>query len=549
MKNSKNKKFYSDPDIANAFNDHYGKVAQNLLKDMKKGNNPLSALEYFEKSFYFKPTDKYEIFNIINNLDSKKAIDIYNFPISIIKQVSDLISPALSHIINSSIQKAIFPNELKLSKVVPLFKKGNKDEISNYRPISILPIFDKVFEKIMHIRLVTFFEKFSVLKQQQFGFQKNRSTSDATLRLVDNISLALKNNNFCCAIFLDLAKAFDTVDHDILLGKLDKIGIRGPVLQWFKSYLKNRYQCVSINGTLSKPIEMKFGVPQGSVLGPLLFSIYINDMPDVTNQFSFTLFADDTCLLAKHNSLIGLKNIVNNEMPKIDKWLINNKLSLNSSKSFFLLFTGTEEDNNFEIKWEDKCIKRSNTVKYLGIHLDDKMLWKKQLTNTLFKIKQGSGIIRKLSFLPKSILIMLYYSFIQSHIQYAITSWGSPLTKNISEVSKIVSKTVNKINKKNPDNSFKPLNLSNIYKLESCKLIFKFLNGKLPNILCNLFHKPNHTHLTRHADNGVESIHFHQSSSPITFFGPQFWNKHCTQIQAQSISSFSSSLKSKLNDQ
>ena len=227
----------------------------------------------------------------------------------------------------------------------------------------------------MHKRLVNFLTKFDLLTQDQFGFQKHKSTSDATLKLVDSLYTSLKNKSNCCAIFLDLAKAFDTVDHKILLGKLDRYGIRGNILNWFSSYLHRRMQCVNVNGTLFDPVEMLFGVPQGSVLGPLLFLIYVNDLPSITDKFDFTLFADDTCLLAKHNSLIELNKMVNEEIIKINDWLIDNKLSL--------LFTGNLEENNFVVTLNGTNIARSRFVKYL----DDKLTWDHHVDHVLLKVR------------------------------------------------------------------------------------------------------------------------------------------------------------------
>ena len=265
------KKITGTKNIADNFNSHYSGVAENLLKNINTGKDPLKTLNSRAHSFFFNPTNNFEVSDMIRGLDVNKASDIYNFPIAVIQKLSDTISPALSHIFNSSIKKGIFPEKLKVAKVVPLFKSGAKTEFINYRPVSILPIFDKIFEKIIHKRIMSYIDTFKILNENQFGFQGKKSTSHAILKLANDIGTAIKGNNYCCTIFLDLAKAFDTVNHNILLAKLEKLGIRGPMLKWFKSYLKSRYQHVYINGTLSDPVMMQHGVPQGSVLGPLLF--------------------------------------------------------------------------------------------------------------------------------------------------------------------------------------------------------------------------------------------------------------------------------------
>lgn len=549
----KNKKITDTKEIANYFNSHYSKVADNLLKSIRDGEDPLKNLAPQAKSFFFTPTTSYEVLNIINSLDHKKAIDIYNFPISIIKQVSDLVSPLLSHIINSSVSNGIFPDKLKLAKVVPLYKSGSKTEFANYRPISILPVFDKVFEKIVHKRIMEYLVEFKILNENQFGFQKKRSTSHGVLSLANTISSGLKRKNFCCTLFLDLAKAFDTVDHSILLGKLGKLGFRGPIYDWFKSYLSNRYQSVNVNNHFSNPVLMKYGVPQGSVLGPLLFLIFINDIATASKKFSYTLFADDTCITAEHKSIQELELLVNTELIKIEQWLVNNRLSLNIGKSCFLLFSGEKQIERFEVNLAGKAITRRKSTKYLGIIIDDKLLWKDQIENVLRKIRQGSGIMKKLSYIiPFSVNCSLYHSFIQSHIQYGILSWGSPQTKGLSKISNVTNKIINKMNRYKPNNinDFKPLNVNNIYKLESCKLIYQLIKNEIPAPLKCLFNFNTnvHNHRTRQAsNNGLTTIHLDQATLPIMHFGPLSWNSLCLQYQnANSINFFASSLKRKL---
>ena len=258
----------------------------------------------------------------LNNLNTKKSKDVYNFPINIIKGTADLIANPLAILINKSLSTGIFPELLKHAKVIPLFKAGNKTDIKNYRPISVLPLFDKIFEKIVHERITEFLDTNKILSDGQFGFQKGKSTSCAILHLTNFIYKCKANKETGCAIFLDLAKAFDTVNHSILLKKLEKIGIRGPVLSWFRSYLENRIQSVCCNQVNSEPLHMSHGVPQGSVLGPLLFLIYINDLP-LNSSFSQTLFADDTCLFMSHKDPETLRNLINMEIDKISETLIN----------------------------------------------------------------------------------------------------------------------------------------------------------------------------------------------------------------------------------
>ena len=219
----------------------------------------------------------------------------------------------------------IFPDKMKRAKVVPIHKSGSKMEISNYRPISLLPIFSKILEKLMHSRVYSFLQDQQILLKSQYGFQKNRSTEHAILDIQSKIIDAYENKETPYCIFLDFAKAFDTVNHSILLDKLYYYGIRGNAFKWFESYLTNRDQCVQIGNHSSGILNINYGVPQGSVLGPLLFLVYINDIAINYNILNFQLFADDTCIFYSHKNMKTLETTLNNELVNASNWLIANK--------------------------------------------------------------------------------------------------------------------------------------------------------------------------------------------------------------------------------
>ena len=253
------------------------------------------------------------------------------------KLSSAVISDFLAYMFNNFVSLGVYPSLLKTAKVIPLYKKESKEECSNYRPISLLMHINKVFEKLIHRRLYRFLQKHNILNQNQYGFRKNSSTTYAIYDLIENKLKNLDENLYTCALYIDLSKAFDTVNHSILLKKLDHHGIRGVPLELFKSYLSNRKQYTCVNGSKSQELPFEIGVPQGSVLGPLLFLLYINDLP-CASQLLTKLFADDTCLIFSAKTIDQLEIMINQEMMKMHNWMTSNKLSINYSKTKYMLF-------------------------------------------------------------------------------------------------------------------------------------------------------------------------------------------------------------------
>ena len=548
----KNGKLITHPaEISEIFNKYYVNVAPELVKKLPKKNSHFS--EYLKKmdqplnSFYCSRTTEEEVSKLIQSLDHRKAIDIYNFPIRIIKDLKDEISLPLSNIINSSFNEGVFPDKLKLAKVIPLHKGGDHSIPKNFRPISILPIFDKIIEKLMHKRLTSFLKKHQTFNNSQYGFQKNKSTSMAILDLMEKVSLALTKKFKSCCIFLDLAKAFDTVSHKILLQKLKHYGVRGVTNDWFSSYLSNRKQCVKISNSVSNPLSINCGVPQGSILGPLLFIIYINDILKSSKTFEFVQFADDTCLFIKDKDKKSLTDTTNTELSKISDWLVSNELSLNVAKSNFLYFSLIKADEPPSLKLQGSEIECKEVVKYLGILIDNKLNWSHQTKAVKLKVSRGIGLLHSTKFLiPNSLICNIYFSFIQSHLTYGISAWGSPLTC-MSDLIKTSDKAINLVHNLTKSNF---LHIDQLYQLECCKLIFNEKHKLLPHNLSKIFDLANQIHQqgTRQAALGGMHIHHLNRFFPIKALSCRFWNIHCldTFDLEESKSVFINNLKNKL---
>ena len=316
-------------EICRELNKYFCSIGHDMANSIVGGANQ-SLTDTFcghrvQNSIFLNPTDEYEVISIINKFKPNKASGIDDIPTKLIKAAKHILSPYLTIIFNLGLEKGHYYDELKIARVTPLFKGGIKSEVKNYRPISILTAFNKVFETIIKKRLVNFWNRFEVFSPTQFGFRENYSTTLAITHLREYILTELDNNMNICALFIDLAKAFDTVNHEILLYKLTQYGIRGFANDLIRSYLTNRKQLVCGDGFSSSYLDINIGVPQGSVLGPLLFLIYINDI-SLCSNLKATLYADDSVFTLSHKNANTLQTKLNAELPKLNHWLKLNRL-------------------------------------------------------------------------------------------------------------------------------------------------------------------------------------------------------------------------------
>ena len=570
---SDGKSLTSDQDIANEFNNFFANIGPLTEKCIPR--NPIADPKKFLKDriqtdFLLTFVSNDEILDIIQSLENK-CIGPNSIPIRLLKLIPDLILVPICKIINNSFSSGVFPNALKISKVIPLHKEGSSDDVNNYRPISILSIFDKIIEKVMHQRLYDFLLSKNILFKNQFGFRKKYSTTHALLEITEKIKDSIEKKKYGCGIFVDIRKAFDTVNHTILLTKLEHYGIRGKALQWFKSYLTNRQQFVEINGVSSNLRYVLSGVPQGSCLGPLLFLIYINDLPNTSKILNFFLFADDTNIYFEHNSLSKLQYIINKELRKINDWLIINRLSLNIKKTNFIIFHSYNKPsrNKITLIFGKKAIKECLSIKYLGIIFDSTLTWKGHCDKISNSISRATGILYKIRpFVKKETLIMLYYSLVYPHLIYGIEVWGSSMITNITKIYLMQKKIVRMITRNDirMDNyafpsseplfyDLKILKLKDIHTLYICKFVYKWTQGHVPLNFTNWFTYTSqvHQHNTRRSHyNGVDSKLLYQPFGRTTHYGckklqflaPKMWNNIGPEIRLEpSIIRFKSHLK------
>ena len=401
-------------------------------------------------------------------------------------------SKPLCDIFNLSFTTGIYPDKLKLSETIPVFKKGSKLEVSNYRPISLLSNINKILEKLMYIRVYNFLEQHKCIYEQQFGFREKHSTTHALINITETIREAIDNNKIVCGVFVDLKKAFDTVNHPILLKKLQYYGIRGNANDWFQSYLDNRQQFVSINGFKSDTKSLRHGVPQGSVLGPLLFLIYINDLNLAIENSKVYHFADDTNLLHINDSPKQTEKCLNRDLKSIHNWLLANKISLNDSKTEIIFFHKPNAPvPDVKIKINGTRLRHTSAIKYLGIYLDENLNGVYHSNILLKKLYTANRMLAKARHYTPDNILTLYHAIFSSHIRYGHQIWGLANNKTIYNLQKKALRIVSFSNFRAHSSPIfrekRILKLEDQIELDNCLFVHDFLNNKLPKCFDNYF--------------------------------------------------------------
>lgn len=560
-----NKTITDSHTIANKFNDYFVNIGPQLAKKIPtEDGDPISYIgKTYLNTMAVYETDQSEIVKITNELkiSTSKGHDDF-LPKVINDTISELAAP-LSAIFNLSFTTGIFPDQLKVARVVPIYKSDDKTSVNNYRPISVLPFFSKILERIMYNRMLCFLNKGDTLVKNQYGFREKHSTSMALLKLVDQITEELNNKQFSIGIFIDLSKAFDTIDHSILIRKLQHYGIRGIALNWFKSYLQNRQQYVSIGDNNSYLQFVSCGVPQGSILGPLLFIVYINDIANVSKIANLIMFADDTNLFYSHDKLDVLCNDINYDLLKISLWFKLNKLSLNVKKTNFMIFRPKNKklpNDEINIKIDDISVERVNHTKFLGVVINDKLTWDDHIKTILNKASKSIGIIYRIRHnIPSSTLINLYYTLVHPYYEYCNIVWGSNNSTIFQCLGRSQKRAVRAVVFANRFSHSAPifkklhvLTIAQINKVQTACFVYKATNKLLPAQF-SYFFTPNsmiHDHNTR--QNSKLHLVLHRTkirANSIRIYGVKIWNSLSNDLRmSPSLNIFRNKYKHQLLD-
>ena len=535
-------------EIPNKFNDYFSTVADKILE---KNKTPI--LNRFDKylanpnphSFVFEPCTPNEVFLLIQGLNRHKGTGPNGIPTEILQMLNVPLSIPLSKIYNICIKTGIQPEKLKLAHAIPIFKKGSRLLVSNYRPISLLSNLNKLLEKIMHTRIYSFLEKYELLYSLQFGFRTQYSTTHALIHMTETIRAALDSGQVTCGIFVDFQKAFDTVNHEILLSKLEHYGFRGVINDWFRSYLTDRKQKVVINGFESQNKIMNHGVPQGSVLGPILFLIYINDLHQCIKHSTTYHFADDTNLLNISKDYKSLQRKVNYDLFSLHKWLTANKISLNDGKTELIFFRKGGPAPSLKIKLHGKTLVPTEVVKYLGVYLDEFLSGEAHCQELVKKLNRANGMLAKARhYVPQLHLINIYHAIFASHLTYGAQVWSPKLisvSETVSRLQKsalrIITFSEFKAHHEPLCKQLKILKFVDNLELSNCLFVFDFLNKNLPVSYEDTFTRIDDTDTTSTTRQAITGK-LHQPRYAGTTFGLKCiysrcitsWNKFTSEI-------------------
>ena len=553
-------------EISNTMNSYFCSVGKDLASKIEDAPNPMLTGEYNlnpdNRRFNFRPIVVQDIRDAMGKIKTSKSLGSDNISSYFLKLATPYIENSLVFMFNTSLETSQFPDSWKNARITPIFKDGDRAEKSNYRPISVLPVISRLFEKLVFNQLHQYLVRYNLIHPGQSGFLKLHSTLTCLLKNTDDWYSGLDTGQMVGTVFIDLKKAFDTIDHDLLCKKLEHYGVRQRELSWFQSYLSHRKQYCRVGGVDSETGEVEVGVPQGSCLGPLLFLIYINDLPSAVQSSTVSKYADDTSLCLKSKDISQLNEAINVDLEHLDSWLKGNKLSLNVAKTQSMLIAtkpkhrtlnNAAEKLNLEIRGRELDVVKK--TKYLGIQVDNSLDWKEHIKAVSSKVSRAIGFLKHArNILPMASLKTLYSGIVEPHFRYCCSVWGCCGTTDINQLQKLQNRAARIVTNSSFDSPSGPLirslgwkTIRELVNEESRSVVYKSLNGLAPQYMHNLFTR-NSTSNSRSLRNTATDLRLPKKTSAngqkcFSFRGAKLWNSLPAETkQASSIYIFKDSL-------
>jgi hypothetical protein len=548
---------------AEQFNEYFSTIGMKTASLNNIVNN-----EYCEPfpqclyTFNFSEIKEAYVFKILNSLPIESKNDILDFDTKLLRMSSKIICSSLTFIINISLKIGHCPTDWKIARVSPAFKgKGDINEETNYRPLSVIGHIAKLTEKCVHGQLLAYLVQHRFISIDQFAYMKNHSTATSLHRLIDDIleNINEKENTALC--FLDIRKCFDTIDHNILIYKLRKYGIQGSSLSWFISYLKNRTQVVAFNNKVSSEKSIGIGVPQGTILGPILFLLFVNDISNHILNASINIYADDVVLYFSDKNINVLQKTLQQSLDSVHEWYKRNKLSLSVEKCTSMVINNSKKKclDSFQLTLDGVMIDNLNKTKYLGLTIDNKFHWQEHISQVATKVNANNYRLRRLkSSVPRDIKLKIHKAVTLPIIDYANTVWGSFSKSNDKLIERLehmaaraITGEYDYINKRGAQ-LMKDLDIPHFnYRVNynKCLLMYKSINGLTPDHISNNFHLLQDISNRELRDKHKMHLHVPRPKCEIykrslLYSGPVLWNQLPTQLQsATSLNSFKSMYK------
>ena len=524
-------------DIAQALNHHFVTVGPKLSSkiESRQDDDPVGHFKSQTNDIVFTPVDSATVLKAIKSLKNGKSPGPDKVSTMLVKDAAELICKPLVMIYNSSMESGVFPDFWKLARVTPIFKSGNKSDANNYRPISIISVFARIFEKIVHDQLYNFLSTNNILTPSQSAFRKLHSTITSLINCTDNWYRNIDKKQLNLSLFLDLKKAFDTVDHQIMVKKLNAIGVRGIAGDWFASCLSNRKQYCSLGDQKSSESFVTCGIPQGSCLGPLLFIIYLNDFEDCLVHSKAGMYADDTHVTLTSDSLAELFESAREEMMNISEWMRINKLSINPQKTEYMIIGHPRRTNKIlshePLMLNGAEIKHVKETKSLGIIVDEGLNWNEQHKKVKGKVSGGLWSLKKLmKIVPQSQLVNIYHALVESHLRYANVVWGSLSNTKLEALQRLQNRAHSIIERAKIKDQWSGdwLTVEQLINFDRSVMTYKMMNKICPESLWDTYKTRNmySSYRTRNCtDIQLPRYNLEYSKKSFHYSGLKAWNE------------------------